>query len=222
LVAVKAPAPSARAVDRFPPTGIRQEALAAMAARVAGKENWDSRARMAVRLDTFSRVTNRSDTVGAAVSTAPHVLVAGEEEELVVAVALVVALEEEDSSRRGVIGGAGSSAPKATPLPLVGRRLEKGEGQEEAVFPGSTADTDWLAESEVRRPDTRTSAMTTPWEPRAEVMSQRRFWWMASLEVARLALMATETAVLRVEIWTVVKVVCVIGCGCGGVSGKGL
>ena len=73
---VKAPDPSAKAVDRFPPVGIRQEALAAMAAQVAGKEKSDSRARMAVRLDTFSRVMNKSDTTGAVeFCSAVHVLV---------------------------------------------------------------------------------------------------------------------------------------------------
>jgi hypothetical protein len=146
LATVKAPVPSTKAVDRVPPAGIRQEALAAMAARVAGKEKSDSRAKMAVRLDTFSRVTNRSETVGAVEFTAPHVLVVVVV--VVELVALVVALEEEDSSRRGVIGEAGSSAPKATPVPLVARRLEEEEvvaGQVEAVFPGSVADTDWLA-----------------------------------------------------------------------------
>jgi hypothetical protein len=88
LATVKAPEPSTKAVDRVPPVGIRQEALAAMAARVAGKENSDSRARMAVKLDTFSRVTNRSDTVGAVVFTAEHVLL-----ELVVAVVAVTLVE---------------------------------------------------------------------------------------------------------------------------------
>ena len=180
MVTVKAPDPSTKAVDRFPPVGIRQEALAAMAARVAGKEKSDSRARMAVRLDTFSRVTTKSDTTGAVEFTAaPHAaveLVVGVE---LVAVELVVALEEEEeeeeveSKRRGFMckGGAGSAgAPKA-----LERRLEV-EGQVEAVFPGSTADTDWLTESEVRRPLTRTSAKTSPCEPRTEVMSQRRPW----------------------------------------------
>ena len=154
MVTVKAPVPSTKAVDRAPPAGIRQEALAAMAARVAGKEKSDSRARMAVRLDTFSRVTNRSDTVGAVVLTAPHVLVVVvvvlvelEAEELVVALK-----EEVTSKRRGAVmgkgGGAGSAAPKAAPAPLVERRLEEEEeveGQVEAMFPGSWADTDWLA-----------------------------------------------------------------------------
>jgi len=148
LVTVKAPVPSTKAVDRAPPAGIRQEALAAMAARVAGKEKSDSRARMAVRLDTFSRVTNRSDTVGAVGLTDPHVLVVlvvGELE----AEELVVALEEEvTSKRRGAVTGKGGGAGSAAPAPLVERRLEEEEeveGQVEAVFPGSWADTDWLA-----------------------------------------------------------------------------
>ena len=38
MVRVKAPGPTPKAEDRLPPGGIRQEALAAMAARVAGKE----------------------------------------------------------------------------------------------------------------------------------------------------------------------------------------
>ena len=148
MVTVKAPVPSTKAVDRAPPAGIRQEALAAMAARVAGKEKSDSRARMAVRLDTFSRVTNRSDTVGAVGLTDPHVLVVlvvGELE----AEELVVALEEEvTSKRRGAVTGKGGGAGSAAPAPLVERRLEEEEeveGQVEAVFPGSWADTDWLA-----------------------------------------------------------------------------
>jgi hypothetical protein len=114
-----------------------------MAARVAGKEKSDSRARMAVKLDTLSRVRNRSDTVGAVEFTAPHALVVE-----LVAVELV-AMEEEDSNRRGNIGGAGSSAPNPPPVPLVARRLEEEEvvvaGQVEAVFPGSEAATVWFA-----------------------------------------------------------------------------
>ena len=163
MAKVKAPAvPSTKDEDRDPPGGIRHVALAEMAARVAGKEKLDSRARMAVRLDTFSRVMNKSDTTGAVeFCIAVHVLVA-----------LVVFKVEEEAARRRRFN------PSPSPLE---RRLEEEEeevvvGQVEAVFPGSTADTDWLAKSDVRKPDTRTSPITTPWELRAEVMSQRRPW----------------------------------------------
>jgi hypothetical protein len=113
---------------------------------------------------------------------------------VVVIVELVVALEGEESRKRGI-----------TAVRLLEEEVE--EGQVEAVFPGSEADTDWLAKSEVRRPDTRTSASTSPWEPRAEVMSQRRPWWTVSVEATRLALMATEAAALRMGTWVMVKVV---------------
>lgn len=134
----------------------------------------ERRARIAVRLDTFSSVIKRSDTTGAVELKGLQAV--GVE---LVELAAVVVDEDEDEEearrRRGRVCAA-SQAPHPPPLLAAAARRMVEAGQVVAVLPRSAADTDWLAKSEVRKPDTCTSAITTPWDPRAEVMSQRRPW----------------------------------------------
>ena len=164
VVMVRAPGPRTRAVDRLPPGGIRQEALAAMVAITRGKV-WLARlaAMASGGMVMAPRSSTRSERVGAeALRAVGHV-------ELValkaVAVMLLLLLLPPTSRRRRK-GGAGAAAGSSASLAARAARplvvVVVVVSQELAVFATLEGSTVWLALSVVRVPDTSTPPRGSP------------------------------------------------------------
>ena len=176
-----APAPVMMAVARLPPGGIRQEALAAMAASTPGKVALASSPRMVAGGGSvvLPRLSTRPVRVGAEAfrGAPPHSVVA------------LVALKPRGGElsplcsariRGAAPGGRGAESGGAAPLCAARRRIREVEGaavegyspaQDVAKLPALVEATVRLVMSEVRVPMTCTSAKGTP---RARDVSQRK------------------------------------------------